>query len=85
MHHAHLVEAVNHGNAVAGQTLAQLESAGMSAAQALASLDRIVWAQAYALSTDDIFYASALIFLALLPLVWLAKRPKRVADAGGAH
>jgi DHA2 family multidrug resistance protein len=57
----------------------------MSATQALASLDRIVWAQAYALSTDDIFYASALIFVALLPLVWLARRPKRVADAGGAH
>jgi DHA2 family multidrug resistance protein len=26
MHHAHLVEAVNHGNAVARQTLAQLEA-----------------------------------------------------------
>jgi DHA2 family multidrug resistance protein len=85
MHHAHLVEAVNRGNAVAGQTLSQLEGAGMSATQALATLDRIVWAQAYALSTDDVFYASAIIFLVLLPLVWLAGRPKAAADAVGAH
>lgn len=85
MHHAYLVEAIHNGSAVAGQTLAQLQSAGMSASQALASLDRLVWAQAYALSTDDVFYASALIFIALLPMVWLARRPKSAADAGGAH
>ena len=65
--------------------LSQLEGAGMSATQALATLDRGVWAQAYALSTDDVFYASAIIFLLLLPLLWLAKRPKAAADAGGAH
>jgi DHA2 family multidrug resistance protein len=85
MHHAHLVEAVSHGNAVAGQTLSQLEAAGMSPTQALASLDRVVWSQAYVLSTNDVFYASAIIFLLLLPLVWLARRPKGAADAGGAH
>jgi DHA2 family multidrug resistance protein len=85
MHHAHLVEAVSHGNAVAGQTLSQLEAAGMSPTQALASLDRVVWSQAYVLSTNDVFYASAIIFLLLLPLVWLAGRPKGAADAGGAH
>jgi DHA2 family multidrug resistance protein len=85
MHHAHLVEAVTHGNAVAGQTLSQLEASGLSPAQALASLDRVVWSQAYVLSTNDVFYASAIIFLVLLPLVWLAKRPQAAADAGGAH
>jgi DHA2 family multidrug resistance protein len=85
MHHAHLAEAIHQGNTAASQTLSQLQAAGMSASQALANLDRIVTAQAYVLSADDVFYASALIFLALLPLIWLAKRPKAVADAGGAH
>jgi DHA2 family multidrug resistance protein len=85
LHHAHLAEAVNQGNSAAAQALAQLQAAGMSASQALASLDRILWQQAYVLSADDVFYASAIIFVVLLPLVWLAKRPRRAADAGGAH
>jgi DHA2 family multidrug resistance protein len=85
LHHAHLVEAVNHGNTAAAQMLAQLQAAGMSASQALANVDRVVWQQAYVLSADDIFYASALIFLVLLPMIWFAKRPKTAADAGGAH
>ena len=38
-------------------------------------VDRIINAQAYVLSADDIFYASAIIFLLLLPLVWLTRRP----------
>jgi DHA2 family multidrug resistance protein len=38
------------------------------------------------LSADDIFYASAIIFLVLLPFVWLARpRMGAGADAGGAH
>jgi MFS transporter, DHA2 family, multidrug resistance protein len=85
LHHAHLAEAINQGNSIASQTLAQLQAAGMSASQALASLDRTIWQQAYVLSADDVFYASAIIFLVLVPMVWLAKRPKRIADAGGAH
>jgi len=85
MHHAQLAEAINHGSQAATQTLDQLQASGMSAAQALASVDRMLNAQAYVLSADDVFYASALIFIALLPLVWLAKRPRSAADAGGAH
>ena len=85
LHHAHLVEAVNHGNSTASQMLAQLQAAGMSASQALANVDRVVWQQAYVLSADDVFYASAIIFLVLLPMIWFARRPQRAASAGGAH
>ena len=86
MHHAHLTEAINAGNLAATQTLDNLQASGMSAAQALASLDRMINAQAYVLSADDIFYASAIIFLLLLPLIWIARRYKNAsADAGGAH
>jgi DHA2 family multidrug resistance protein len=45
--------------------------------------------QAFMLSAGELFYVSALLFLALIPLVWLTK-PKRAgagnADAAaGAH
>ena len=58
----------------------------MTAAQALANVNRIINAQAYVLSADDIFYASAIIFILLLPLIWFTRRSRSAAaDAGGAH
>ena len=89
MHHAHLTEAINHGNAAAAQALANLQGSGFDAAQSLAMLDRMVNAQAYVLSADDIFYASAVIFLLLIPLLWLTRPPRGDAhgdaEAAGAH
>ncbi len=55
-------------------------------------MNRIVDVQAFMLSADDLFYASGLIFLALIMVIWLAK-PRRpgagatagAAEAAGAH
>jgi MFS transporter, DHA2 family, multidrug resistance protein len=86
MHHAHLTESINVGNLAATQSLNQLQGSGLDATQSLSTIDRLISAQAYVLSADDIFYASAVIFLILIPLVWLT-RPRKGsgADAGGAH
>jgi len=86
LHHAQLAEAIHPGSAVATETLARLHAAGFDGAAALAMLDRVLNVQAYVLSADDVFYASALLFLALVPIIWLAHPHGRVtADAGGAH
>jgi DHA2 family multidrug resistance protein len=95
MHHAHLSEAVNTGSAATNSVMSGLTSAGLSAEQALASINRLVDQQAYMLAVSDVFYASALIFLVLIPVVFLAKNirkendgkdPGSAADAtAGAH
>ena len=88
MHHAHLTEAINHGNPAATQALANLQGSGFDPAQSLAMLDRTINAQAYVMSADDIFYASAVIFLLLIPLLWLTRPPRGGAhadEAAGAH
>jgi DHA2 family multidrug resistance protein len=87
MHHAHLAESINHGNAAATQALEKLQGSGFDPAQALALVERTLNAQAYMLSTDDIFFASAIIFVCLLPLVWLTHPGKdaHATDASGAH
>jgi DHA2 family multidrug resistance protein len=86
MHHAHLTEAIHSGSLAATQTLEGLRASGMTPAQALANIDRVINAQAYVLSADDIFYASAIIFILLLPLIWLTRRSRSAAaDGGGAH
>jgi DHA2 family multidrug resistance protein len=43
-------------------------------------LDRLVGAQAAMLSANDVFYASAVLFVLLIPLIWLT-RPARSAGA----
>ncbi len=82
MHHAQLAESINQGSATAMQVLGGLSNAGMTAEQALGQVNRMIDQQAYTLAVNDVFYASAVIFLLLIPVVWLS-RPKRT-DAGSA-
>ena len=89
LHHAQLAEHVTGYDASSAQTLANLRASGMDEAQTHAVLNRMIDQQASMLSANDIFYASALLFLALIAVVWLA-RPARVsaaatAQASGAH
>lgn len=87
LHHAQLSEAIAHGSPAAQQALDGLVARGLSPEQSLAQLNRLLDQQAYMLGADDIFYASALLFLLLTAVVWLARpnRGKATADASGAH
>ncbi|MBK1713408.1 DHA2 family efflux MFS transporter permease subunit [Rubrivivax gelatinosus] len=91
LHHAHLVEAISAGShdATTQAMLAQLAAAGQSAEQANATLNRLIDQQAYTMAVTDVFHLSALLFIALIVLLWLAA-PRSAgaggaADAGGAH
>jgi len=88
LHHAQLAESVNQGNAAATGALSSLGAAGLSPDQALATINRLVDQQAFMLASSDLFYASAGLFLLLIPFVWLARPAKSAAGAdaaAGAH
>jgi DHA2 family multidrug resistance protein len=88
LHHSQLAETINQGNNAATSAMSGLTGSGLSAEQVLGQMNRIVDQQAYMLATNDIFYASAILFLLLIPLVWLAKPQKGGAGgdaAAGAH
>lgn len=89
MHHAQLAESVEKGNFAATQVLAGLGSAGLSPEQSLAQINRLVDQQAYMLAANDVFYASALMFLLLIPFVWMSRPLNGGPGAGtvdaGAH
>ena len=70
MHHAQLVESVNIGSSATHGVLSGLADAGLSPEQALAQVNRLVDQQAFMLAANDVFYASAFIFLLLIPFVW---------------
>ena len=87
-HHAQLAESINRGNSAATGMISGLQSNGFSADQVLAQINRMIDQQSFMLAANDVFYASAVLFIFLIPLVWLAKPAKGGAAsdaAAGAH
>jgi len=90
MHHAHLTEGLVQGQGVFAQTLNQLTASGLTQAQALAQINRLIDQQAFTRAANDIFLGSAGLFLLLIGLIWLTRRPGPAVgagapDAAGAH
>ena len=87
-HHAQLAEHLSAYDPTTVQALAQMQAGGMTQDQSWAALNQMVNQQAAILSATDIFYASSILFVMLIGVVWLAK-PKKAAgggaEAAGAH
>jgi DHA2 family multidrug resistance protein len=88
VHHAQLAESINLGNPTATAAIANLGNSGFSSDQVLGQLNRMIDQQSFMLAANDVFYASAVLFIFLIPLIWLA-RPQMgggASDAAaGAH
>ncbi|WP_024538879.1 DHA2 family efflux MFS transporter permease subunit [Comamonas badia] len=82
--HANLIEHLHSGYGPLNDALQTLQSLGLTPAQALAQVERLVTQQAFTLAANDVNWASAVLFLLLVPLVWLADAPKRGAPGGSA-
>jgi DHA2 family multidrug resistance protein len=82
LHHARLAETLTASNSAAQATLSGLQASGLSPDQALAQVNRLVDQQAFMLAANDIFWGSAVLFLMLIPLVWLT-HPQRSGPGGG--
>jgi len=96
LHHAHLTEWLQPGNPAFVAALGSLTNAGLTEPAALAQLVRQIDQQAYTRAADDIFLGSAWIFIGLISVIWLTRRPPRLGaapggpagaavDSGGAH
>ena len=83
-----MTEHISGYNANATQALAGMQAGGMTPEQSLSAVNRLIDQQAFMMSANDIFYASAVLFVLLIGLVWLTK-PVRGggadAAASGAH
>ena len=87
LHHAHMAEQLTAANPAATGGIDALTSTGMGLQQALAAINRLIDQQAFTRAADDVYLASAVLFLCLIPVIWLAKpqRTGAAVDAGGAH
>ena len=83
LHHAQLAEQTSANNPTYAAALDGIRAAfGFSPAQALDYFERGLNAQASMLGLNDIFWISGVIFVVIVPLIWLTKPSK--GAAGGA-
>jgi len=87
LHHAQLIEHLTSTDPAAAQSLVALQSGGFGSDQGIPLLSRLVDVQAFMLSANDIFYASAVLFVLLTGVIWLARpvRGNTAETVTGAH
>jgi len=86
MHHSYLSESVNAYNVNSQEMYSKLEQLGMTHDQASAWIAQKITNQGLIISANEIFWASAAVFLVLLALVWFARPPFGSGSSGsGAH
>lgn len=81
--HARLVENVSSYSSTSKSYLATLQSAGLSAEQAYAAVERVITSQSYMMATNEFFFYCALAFFSLTGLVWFTKPRKMLAAPSG--
>lgn len=85
LHHARLTEQASVDNPIFMQQMAHFRSLlHISEPSAHAMFDNILTAQAAMLGLDDIFYVSAIIFLLIIPLIWITRSTKGGVGGGAA-
>jgi DHA2 family multidrug resistance protein len=75
LHHAQLAEHVTAFNPIASQLADQVQGLGLGSLQAYGLIERTIENQAYAMATVDMSWIAGWIFLALIPLLWIARPP----------
>jgi DHA2 family multidrug resistance protein len=75
LHHAQLTEQVTAFNPIASQFADQAQGLGFGSLQTYGLIERTIGNQAYAMATVDMSWIAGWIFLALIPLLWIARPP----------
>ncbi|MHB8495490.1 MAG: DHA2 family efflux MFS transporter permease subunit [Casimicrobiaceae bacterium] len=79
LHHAQLAEHISPYDPTSVQALASLHANGLAAGQGHAVINRMIDQQAFTMSADDLFRLSAVVFVLLIGVVWLARPAKQSA------
>ena len=81
-HHAVLTEHITPAAPAATNFVQQLQHGGLSHTQSLGMVDQLITREALTLAVNDVYIVCAVMFLAMIPLLWLARPP--FGNTGGA-
>jgi DHA2 family multidrug resistance protein len=83
VHHAQLVERITAYDPASTQALNNMQAGGLTQPQSLERMNRMIDTQAFMMSANDVFFVSAILFVLLIGVIWLA-RPVKAGGAAGA-
>jgi DHA2 family multidrug resistance protein len=84
-HHAQLTENITAADPAANTFLQQLQHLGLAGQRGLSVVDQLISREAATLAVNDVFWACAIIFVLLIPVLWLARPPFGSTGGGAGH
>ncbi|MDQ6648104.1 MAG: DHA2 family efflux MFS transporter permease subunit [Pseudomonadota bacterium] len=84
-HHAVLTENINSAAPATTGFLQQLKRAGFSPTEQLGVINQLITREALTLAVNDVYLVCAVLFLAMIPLLWFARPPFGNADGAVGH
>jgi MFS transporter, DHA2 family, multidrug resistance protein len=84
-HHAVLAEHLTNNSAATTAYLDTLQHLGATTTRAWSVIEGVVTREALTSAVDDVFLLCAILFFAMIPVIWFAKPPFGNAGAANAH
>ncbi len=84
-HHAVMAEHLNGANPALQGYIDTLHTVGASANRAWGAIETVLTREALTSAVNDVFLICAVLFFAMIPVIWMAKPPFGTAGAGGGH
>ncbi|MBS0440159.1 MAG: DHA2 family efflux MFS transporter permease subunit [Proteobacteria bacterium] len=84
-HHAVLAEHLNAASPATQSYVGHLQAMGASVAKAWSVVEGVVTRESLTLAVNDVFILCAVLFFALIPIIWLAKPPFGNAGTAAVH
>jgi DHA2 family multidrug resistance protein len=84
-HHAVLTEHITPAAPATSGFLQQLQHGGFSLPQSLGVVEKLITREALTLAVNDVYLVCAVMFVAMIPLLWLAKPPFGNASGAAGH
>jgi DHA2 family multidrug resistance protein len=84
-HYARLTEHIRPDSPAWADYQAQLAAQGITGDAAFATTSRMISTQSMTMGVNDIFLLLAVLFIVVIPLIWLSRPPFRAVGTGGSH
>ncbi|HEZ7801386.1 TPA: fatty acid resistance MFS efflux transporter permease subunit FarB [Neisseria meningitidis] len=83
LHHTRFAEHITPYSATLHETAAHLSQHGVSDIQTLGIINNTITQQGFIIGSNEIFMAGSLLFIIMIPVIWLAKPPFHNGGGGG--
>ena len=84
-HHGVLIEHITPDSVATAAYQGQLAGQGFSEGLSFAYIERVIGIQATTMGANDVFLMLSVLYLMLIPFVWLARPPFGAAGGGGGR